>query len=199
MPSPWEETLLEQSLYPGTPWVCIRPDYTFIYPIPPSLEKRMRMAAEISELTDLQYIAELLRDKPYRYNVIIPKKEMPSLPKEFEVSLWGDPVDAMEQYRYGKYHAREYDKRWLIHWDQFDPETNPVEFLMNDAPEMLAALAVGAGSGLVAGKLIYQVKEGAGEDKDRAKIESALAGLAVGLITGAGAFYLGREVRKGSK
>ena len=159
----------------------------------------MRMATEITPLTDLEWINEELKVVPVGTDIEISKQDVPALPKEFKVTLWGDPLDAEEQYRYGKIFIREYRNKWLARMNRFDPDEDPIDFLMNDAPEMLAAFTVGAGSGLTAGRLIYEVKEKAGEGGDIAKLESAMAGLAVGLITGAGAYFLGREVRKPPK
>ena len=47
---------------------------------------------------------------------------MPALPREFTVTLWGDPLEAVEQYRYGKVYIREFQGRWLARMNQFDPD-----------------------------------------------------------------------------
>ncbi len=53
----------------------------------------------------------------------------------------GQKNGAKKQYRYGNLHIREYDDKFLVHTDKFDPRLEPLKHLVYDAPEILVGLA----------------------------------------------------------
>ena len=53
----------------------------------------------------------------------------------------GDKKGAKKQYRYGNLHIREYNDKYTLHMDKYDPRENPLAHLVWDAPEVLIGLA----------------------------------------------------------
>jgi hypothetical protein len=72
--------------------------------------------------------------------------EVPKELREFmidgaEETVLGQKNGAKKQFRYGNLHIREYDDKFLVHTDKFDPRKNPLGHLVYDAPEVLIGLA----------------------------------------------------------
>jgi len=53
----------------------------------------------------------------------------------------GDKKGAKKQYRNGNLHIREYDDKYTVHMDKYDPRSDPIRHLVWDAPEVLIGLA----------------------------------------------------------
>ena len=97
----------------------------------------------------------------------------------------GDKKGAKKQYRYGNLHIREYDNKYTVHMDKYDPRSDPIRHLVWDAPEVLVGL-VGAiiGSSNV-GSYLYNKNK-------NAKQSSILSGLIASIVTG----YISYSVSK---
>lgn len=87
--------------------------------------------------------------------IAILKSVLPELPPSFEETYLGDAMGSKRQFRSRSgLHAREYDDRFVIHTDRFDPRSEPLFHLLFDSPETVFA----AGTGLYLAK---SVNEGA--------------------------------------
>jgi len=107
----------------------------------------------------------------------VPKELREFMLEEAEETILGQKNGAQKQYRYGNLHIREYDDKFLVHNDIFDPRKDPIGHLVYDAPEVLIGLACGVfGSSQIAKKL----------NKNSKKL-SVTSGLISLIITG----YLG--------
>jgi len=78
----------------------------------------------------------------------IPKRTVPS-PEAvgFKETGLGDLKGARKQYRLRlpdgrSLHLRDYDQYYTIHWDEIDPELDPLGHLVKDAPDWLILLAL---------------------------------------------------------
>lgn len=84
----------------------------------------------------------------------MPKDVRPIMLDSAEETLLGDPEGSRKQYRYGNLHIREYDDRYTLHVDRFDPRQEPIKHLLFDAPEVLIGAAVGIYTGYKVGSSI---------------------------------------------
>ena len=90
-------------------------------------------------------LVESFRYAPYRVEKKFTKRELPYLPSGFKPTILGEPkIGMLGQHRWGLLHAYEFPDYWLIHKDEFNPETHPIEHLVKDAPfwGLIAGLAV---------------------------------------------------------
>ena len=85
------------------------------------------------------------KDMPFRVEKRYSKQDLPFLPSCFKPTLLGEPkIGILGQYRCGLLHAYEFPHYWLIHKDEYNPETHPVEHLAKDAPHWGLIAAIGA-------------------------------------------------------
>ena len=90
--------------------------------------------------------------------------EVPKEIREFmlegaqETSL-GKKNGANKQYRYGNLHIREYDDKYLVHMDKYDPRKEPLKHLVADAPEVLVGIASAAVLGYLGYSISKKIKE----------------------------------------
>ncbi len=77
----------------------------------------------------------------------VPKDVRPIMLDDAEETLLGDPEGARKQYRYSNLHIREYDDKYTLHVDRFDPRQEPIKHLLFDAPEVLIGTALGIYTG----------------------------------------------------
>jgi len=118
----------------------------------------------------------------------IPKELIPFLPDEAQETSLGSKNGAKKQYRYGNLHIREYDDKFTVHTDKFDPRKNPLAHLVFDAPEVLVGLVCAAiGGGKVASYIHNNTK-----DSLFTKQSSTLSGLLASLVFG----YIGYSITK---
>ena len=47
-------------------------------------------------------------------------------------------------------HVLEFQDHYLVHWDEVDPTTNPIDHIIKDAPQYVPLMIIGFGVGLVA-------------------------------------------------
>jgi hypothetical protein len=82
------------------------------------------------------------------------KKKHPRILEGFEPTLLGEPKAGLPaQLRKGNFHAHDYGEYCDVHRDRWNPETHPVEHLIDDAPHILiGSLLCGAVLGTMAWK-----------------------------------------------
>lgn len=113
--------------------------------------------------------------------------EVPKEIREFmldsaEETKLGQQNGAKKQYRYGNLHIREYEDKFLVHVDKFDPRIEPLRHLVFDAPEVLVGLA----SAVIGGSQIAKIS------KRYSKQHGAVSGITGSFIFG----YLGYILTK---
>ncbi len=97
----------------------------------------------------------------------------------------GDKKGAKKQYRYGNLHIREYDDKYTVHMDKYDPRSDPIRHLVWDAPEVLIGLAGAIIGGRKVGSYLYNKNK-------NAKQSSILSGLIASIVIG----YISYSVTK---
>ena len=97
----------------------------------------------------------------------------------------GDKKGAKKQYRYGNLHIREYDDKYTVHTDKYDPRSDPIRHLVWDAPEVLIGLAGAIIGGSKVGSYLYNKNK-------NAKQSSILSGLIASIVIG----YISYSVSK---
>ena len=97
----------------------------------------------------------------------------------------GDKNGAKKQYRYGNLHIREYDDKYTVHTDKYDPRSDPIRHLVWDAPEVLVGLVGAIIGGSKVGSYLYNKNK-------NAKQSSILSGLIASIVTG----YISYSVSK---
>lgn len=115
--------------------------------------------------------------------------EMPKEIRQFmlegaEETALGFRNGATKQYRYKRLHIREYDDKFLVHVDKFDPRSDPINHLIYDAPEVIFGLGAGVIVGSSIGKAVHS--------SSGSKKTSVIAGITTGLVFG----FLGLELAK---
>ena len=71
----------------------------------------------------------------------VPKELREFMLVEAQETKLGQENGSKKQFRYGNLHIREYDNKFLVHNDKFDPRKNPLSHLVYDSPEVLIGLA----------------------------------------------------------
>lgn len=133
-------------------------------------------------------------------SVRIPKSEMPRLPLGFSRTLLGTPLwiahpGSTAQYRaHSAVHAYEMGHSWDVHRDQYDPNDNPFEHALFDAPELPIAAVLSAIAGVLTYLLVaHREEEKPGEE--RHWWMSLLVSLAVAALVGMAAYIVGALLR----
>jgi hypothetical protein len=105
----------------------------------------------------------------------MPKERFPMLPECFKETLLGEYVDGASRQFRGPHgaHVHEFDERWVLHRDIVDADSDPLGHLINDAPEYLVSVILGAAVGLATGR----------RDKNKALLAAGLAGT-LALVSG---------------
>ena len=101
----------------------------------------------------------------------------------------GDKKGAKKQYRYGNLHIREYDNKYTVHMDKYDPRSDPIRHLMWDAPEVLVGLAAAIISGSKVGSYLYSKNK-------NAKQTSIFSGLIASLVTGYASYIVSKKLKE---
>ena len=97
----------------------------------------------------------------------------------------GDKKGAKKQYRYGNLHIREYDDKYTVHMDKYDPRSDPIRHLVWDAPEVLIGLAGAIIGGRKGRSYLYNKNK-------NAKQSSIFSGLNASIVVG----YISYSVSK---
>lgn len=108
----------------------------------------------------------------------VPKEVRQFMLDGAEETNLGGKNGANKQYRYGNLHIREYDDKFLIHTDKYDPRKSPIAHLVFDAPEVL----VGIACAVIGGTKI-------------AKQKSPLVGFLSSLAIGYGAYAISKKLK----
>jgi len=108
------------------------------------------MGKRLSDRERHKVFTRALRNVEPGESLAIPKSRLDSLPASYQPTILGYPVDpsapgARSQYR-GPYRRHVYESRraWVVHKDRVDPREDPIGHLLEDAPELAAAVGVGA-------------------------------------------------------
>ena len=115
----------------------------------------------------------------------IPKQLRQFMLEGAEETKLGNKMGAKKQYRYGNLHIREYDDKYTVHMDKYDPRSDPIRHLVWDAPEVLIGLAGAIIGGSKVGSYLYNKNK-------NAKQSSILSGLIASIVTG----YISYSVSK---
>jgi hypothetical protein len=115
----------------------------------------------------------------------IPKQLRQFMLEGAEETKLGNKMGAKKQYRYGNLHIREYDDKYTVHMDKYDPRSDPIRHLVWDAPEVLVGLVGAIIGGSNVGSYLYNKNK-------NAKQSSILSGLIASIVTG----YISYSVSK---
>ena len=118
----------------------------------------------------------------------VPKELFEFLPDKAQETSLGHKNGANKQYRFGNLHIREYDDKYLVHTDKFDPRKDPLRHLVYDAPEVLVGLACAAIGGEKIASYIYKNNKNSIFSKQKSTISGLIASVALG--------YLGYSIAK---
>jgi len=100
----------------------------------------------------------------------------------------GDKKGAKKQYRYGNLHIREYDNKYTVHMDKYDPRSDPIRHLVWDAPEVLIGLAGAIIGCSKVGTYLY--------NKNKiARQSSIFSGLMASLVTGYASYVISKKLK----
>ena len=92
----------------------------------------------------------------------------------------GDKKGAKKQYRYGNLHIREYDNKYTVHMDKYDPRSDPIRHLVWDAPEVLIGLAGAIIGGSKVRSYLYNKNKNA---KQSSIFSGLITSIAIGYIS----------------
>ena len=100
----------------------------------------------------------------------------------------GDKKGAKKQYRYGNLHIREYDNKYTVHTDKYDPRSDPIRHLVWDAPEVLVGLAGAIIGGSKVGSYLYN------KNKSTKQL-SIFSDLIASLVTGYASYVVSKKLK----
>ncbi len=112
----------------------------------------------------------------------IPKEIRPFMLEGAEETTLGTKNGAKKQFRYGNLHIREYEDKFLVHTDKFDPRKNPLGHLVFDAPEVLIGLASAAFGGSKVASYIYKKQNNPIFSKQASIVSGLLSSLVFGYL-----------------
>ena len=100
----------------------------------------------------------------------------------------GNKKGAKKQYRYGNLHIREYDNKYTVHTDKYDPRSDPIRHLVWDAPEVLVGLVGAIIGGSNIGSYLYNQNKSARQS-------SIFSGLIASLVTGYASYVISKKLK----
>ena len=100
----------------------------------------------------------------------------------------GNKMGAKKQYRYGNLHIREYDDKYTVHMDKYDPRSDPIHHLVWDAPEVLIGLAGAIIGGSKVASYLYK--------NNFSRKSSAASGLLASLISGYVSYSISKKLKE---
>ena len=118
----------------------------------------------------------------------IPKQLRQFMLEDAEETKLGNKMGAKKQYRYGNLHIREYDDKYTVHMDKYDPRNDPIRHLVWDAPEVLIGLAGAIIGGSKVGSYLYKNKF--------SKKSSVASGLLASLISGYVSYHISKKLKE---
>ena len=127
-------------------------------------------------------------------NIIVPKAVRPII--DLKETPLGDKKGANKQYRCGSFHIRDYDTHYSVHMDTVDPLSNPLGYLLVDAPEYLAGTTAAFIVGRRLGITVYIICKKEGKSTKDAAIGAVLAGYIAGSAAGNLVFNMASSLKK---
>ena len=127
-------------------------------------------------------------------NIIIPKAVRPII--DLKETPRGSKNGAKSQYRYGDLHIRDYDSHYSVHIDKVDPMSNPMGYLLFDAPEYLAAVTAALIVGRRLGTTVYNMHKKQGKSTTNAAVDAVMAGYIAGSSAGNFIFNMANSLKK---
>jgi hypothetical protein len=112
----------------------------------------------------------------------VPKEVRQFMHEGAEKTSLGHKNGSIKQYRYGNLHIREYDDKFLLHMDKFDPRKNPLSHLIFDAPEVLIGLACAAVGGSKVASYVFKNQKSSSFVQQKSIISGLLASIALGYL-----------------
>ncbi len=101
----------------------------------------------------------------------------------------GDKKGAKKQFRYGNLHIREYNDKYTLHMDKYDPRENPLAHLVWDAPEVLIGLAGAIIGGSKVTSYLFN-------KNNFSKKSSIASGLLASLISGYASYLISKKLKE---
>jgi hypothetical protein len=122
-----------------------------------------------------QAFCQWIETLPCHVKYSMPKDRFPVLPECFKETLLGEYAEGADRQFRGPHeaHVYEFEDRWVLHRDIVDADSDPLGHLVNDAPEYLVSMILGAAVGLATGK----------RDRNKALLAAGLAGT-LALVSG---------------
>jgi hypothetical protein len=127
-------------------------------------------------------------------NVIVPKAVRPII--DFKETPLGNKKGANKQYHWSSFHIRDYDTHYSVHMDTVDPLSNPLGYLLVDAPEYLAGATAAFIVGRRLGTTVYNICKKEGKSTKDAAIGAVLAGYIAGSAAGNLVFNMASSLKK---
>jgi len=118
----------------------------------------------------------------------IPKQLRQFMLDGAEETKLGNKMGAKKQYRYGNLHIREYDDKYTVHMDKYDPRSDPIRHLVWDAPEVLIGLAGAIIGGSNVASYLYK--------NNFSRKSSAASGLLASLISGYVSYHISKKLKE---
>ena len=144
-------------------------------------------------MIDINILKKFLEKVRFGENIIIPKRIMKNIPKECEETILGDPTGAFRQFRCDpNIHILEYEDKFLIHKDRFDPRREPFLHLIFDSPETLLALVMANILGISGGKLVYNIIK---NKMQNPRFHAVIAATLIGIVSGFFTYYIVKELK----
>jgi hypothetical protein len=127
-------------------------------------------------------------------NIIVPKAVRPII--DFKETPLGNKKGANKQYHWGSFHIRDYNTHYSVHMDTVDPLSNPLGYLLVDAPEYLAGATTAFIVGRRLGTTVYNICKKEGKSTKDAAIGAVLAGYIAGSAAGNLVFNMASSLKK---
>lgn len=127
-------------------------------------------------------------------NIIVPKAVRPII--DFKETPLGNKKGANKQYHWGSFHIRDYDTHYSVHMDTVDPLSNPLGYLLVDAPEYLAGATAAYIVGRRLGTTVYNICKKEGKSTKDAAIGAVVAGYIAGSAAGNLVFNMASSLKK---
>jgi hypothetical protein len=127
-------------------------------------------------------------------NIIVPKAVRPII--DFKETPLGNKKGVNKQYHWGSFHIRDYDTHYSVHMDTVDPLSNPLGYLLVDAPEYLAGATAAFIVGRRLGTTVYNICKKEGKSTKDAAIGAVLAGYIAGSAAGNLVFNMASSLKK---
>ena len=119
----------------------------------------------------------------------VPKQLRQFMLEDARETNLGDKKGAKKQYRYGNLHIREYDSKYTVHMDKYDPRSDPIRHLIWDAPEVLVGLVGAIIGGSKVGTYLYN-------KNTNARQSSIFSGLMASLVTGYASYVISKKLKE---